>query len=930
MSNNSSKKIDKTKSNQIESQTHFRPAPMLKQVTKTKTPSYITQPINKSIHSHLPSTNSSSTNSVHTIKSKQAQQQVNNSISNLQVNNNLVNLNSSTLNHNSATTLNQQQPVNYSTALPFMSPLSNVMSGLTPLPAHSSNNSMNSNSLINSTINSVVNMTHSNLPTTTANHKSDKTKATKSSKGRPPKSNQKANCLNASNNSYPLNVSSNQTTSTQFNLHQLPAQMINQQQWNSINQFTNAEFQKQFATQQHQQQQQQQQQLTNNLKPQQTTTSSLSAKTNNRTNFIATAEQMNNKMLKMQQPSTQSQQQQQQQQQTNYSALLNSNVNMNSHQLIGSIYDHQQTATLNKLDYASLLNGNHPHHQLNGLLNSTQLQPNQSTVSMFNNHLNSSLPIKNLSQIDMMKLTNNPEQSKLLMAQIEKYQQMGSQSYVPNLNVPTSNSSYLNSSIPLNSVNMSLNHSTNPQLISYPMTTNLNNMNQQMNNQINHQLINSKPTVASTQLSNTMIKNESAQQTKKLTKFNIASICENELSKESQQNNKKETSKPNVDVDQQQLNRAIESNSPANSESNSNNSLSYKYMKLKKTWLNNFENQNNGGDQPANQSCNDNAVVKKEVKTEASSLELLAEASSLKQRTDCNNIGVKQETDLKCKEEFKFTEHKPISVQTTKKPQLEDAEEDSKLKVDQDDNTSVSSNNASSCESDAEQSTTNGKTNSGKKSRSKLPKNGSRKRVNVGRMRTNRPSKDEEDANSLKANDQISDSTSATNSKQTKRTKTTTANKLIKRLNKSVRSAVQDNNSQFSNCSSTNSINSERESSTRNSSKFSVKNSFKSNATHQLDQQIPSSNLFCNLPISQLKKTGQSFLQEKSCVEVAPKLEKCRECFLFQNQNQNKKKEVQPSNIFCRFYAFRKLFYDKNELKSAGFSDSKDANKDGE
>ena len=81
-----------------------------------------------------------------------------------------------------------------------------------------------------------------------------------------------------------------------------------------------------------------------------------------------------------------------------------------------------------------------------------------------------------------------------------------------------------------------------------------------------------------------------------------------------------------------------------------------------------------------------------------------------------------------------------------------------------------------------------------------------------------------------------------------------------------------------------------------------------------------------HLPVSQLKKTGQSFLQEKSCIEVAPKLDKCRECL--QNQIQNKKKEVQLSNIFCRFYAFRKLYYEKNELKSAGFSDSKDANEE--
>lgn len=52
--------------------------------------------------------------------------------------------------------------------------------------------------------------------------------------------------------------------------------------------------------------------------------------------------------------------------------------------------------------------------------------------------------------------------------------------------------------------------------------------------------------------------------------------------------------------------------------------------------------------------------------------------------------------------------------------------------------------------------------------------------------------------------------------------------------------------------------------------------------------------------ITTLKKTMQSFVQDGSCIEMAPKLSKCRECKMTPNQ-RNKK----MPNIFCRFYAFR-------------------------
>ncbi|XP_046625209.1 probable JmjC domain-containing histone demethylation protein 2C isoform X2 [Neodiprion virginianus] len=79
-------------------------------------------------------------------------------------------------------------------------------------------------------------------------------------------------------------------------------------------------------------------------------------------------------------------------------------------------------------------------------------------------------------------------------------------------------------------------------------------------------------------------------------------------------------------------------------------------------------------------------------------------------------------------------------------------------------------------------------------------------------------------------------------------------------------------------------------------------------------------------PIAQLKKTGESWLQDGACFEVAPKLAKCRECRWTPHQRS---KNV-TQNIFCRFYAFRRLRYTKNgQLAIAGFSDPhKDASEE--
>ena len=78
-----------------------------------------------------------------------------------------------------------------------------------------------------------------------------------------------------------------------------------------------------------------------------------------------------------------------------------------------------------------------------------------------------------------------------------------------------------------------------------------------------------------------------------------------------------------------------------------------------------------------------------------------------------------------------------------------------------------------------------------------------------------------------------------------------------------------------------------------------------------------STNPFQRPPVSQLKKTGESFLQDKPCLKEAPRLAKCLECRLTDGQ-RNK----QMPNIFCRFYAFRRLKYAKNgQVCVAGFCD---------
>lgn len=65
------------------------------------------------------------------------------------------------------------------------------------------------------------------------------------------------------------------------------------------------------------------------------------------------------------------------------------------------------------------------------------------------------------------------------------------------------------------------------------------------------------------------------------------------------------------------------------------------------------------------------------------------------------------------------------------------------------------------------------------------------------------------------------------------------------------------------------------------------------------------------------------FLQSGPCLNTGPKILKCRECRIFINKKKNDvATQDELDSILCRFYAFRRLFTNKNgELVNAGFPD---------
>uniref|UniRef100_S4RZ18 Lysine-specific demethylase n=1 Tax=Petromyzon marinus TaxID=7757 RepID=S4RZ18_PETMA len=91
------------------------------------------------------------------------------------------------------------------------------------------------------------------------------------------------------------------------------------------------------------------------------------------------------------------------------------------------------------------------------------------------------------------------------------------------------------------------------------------------------------------------------------------------------------------------------------------------------------------------------------------------------------------------------------------------------------------------------------------------------------------------------------------------------------------------------------------------------------------DEELPESVLKDWRKVKRLKQTGEAFLQDGACTEITPSLQKCRECRMVRYR---KGQEVH-SAVFCRFYHFRRLSFNKNgALRIYGFSAPNDCTAD--
>ncbi|XP_053233295.1 lysine-specific demethylase 3B isoform X2 [Podarcis raffonei] len=71
--------------------------------------------------------------------------------------------------------------------------------------------------------------------------------------------------------------------------------------------------------------------------------------------------------------------------------------------------------------------------------------------------------------------------------------------------------------------------------------------------------------------------------------------------------------------------------------------------------------------------------------------------------------------------------------------------------------------------------------------------------------------------------------------------------------------------------------------------------------------------------VRKLKQSGEAFLQDGSCINVAPHLHKCRECRL-ERYRKFKEQEQDDSTVACRFFHFRRLIFTrKGILRVEGF-----------
>ncbi|TSV81491.1 Lysine-specific demethylase 3B [Bagarius yarrelli] len=73
--------------------------------------------------------------------------------------------------------------------------------------------------------------------------------------------------------------------------------------------------------------------------------------------------------------------------------------------------------------------------------------------------------------------------------------------------------------------------------------------------------------------------------------------------------------------------------------------------------------------------------------------------------------------------------------------------------------------------------------------------------------------------------------------------------------------------------------------------------------------------------VRRLKQSGEAFLQDGSCINVAPHLHKCRECRLERyRKSREQDEEDDDPNVACRFFQFRRLaFTKKGVIRVEGF-----------
>ncbi|XP_040275070.1 lysine-specific demethylase 3A-A-like isoform X1 [Bufo bufo] len=77
----------------------------------------------------------------------------------------------------------------------------------------------------------------------------------------------------------------------------------------------------------------------------------------------------------------------------------------------------------------------------------------------------------------------------------------------------------------------------------------------------------------------------------------------------------------------------------------------------------------------------------------------------------------------------------------------------------------------------------------------------------------------------------------------------------------------------------------------------------------------PRSVLLDSQKLKRLQASGDCFVQDGSCNDIAPHLHKCRECRL---DRFGRSKEQRDAAVFCRFFHFRRLFFNKHGLLREG------------